>query len=386
MTAREHETQTAGAEPPVIDLAAEEVGGASDTATPEEPEAEAENPPSTPRRAFPTRTMTVTILTVVAIIAGALAYRSFGERLWPGERTTAMEQRLAALDASTHTLNQQLTVLGSAVDDLKAANSKLSERVDNALSAANSAAEQTKGLDERLSGDESALGDLQVRIEQVRNAPAGGSGNTTALAASLDALSKRVAALEEAVAALKSAPPPPTGGNPDTALLSQALADLKAKLASGAPYEAEAQTINRLVPGIAALDRLLPYAASGLPTATSLAGDIEALAATLPSVEPKVETADQGYWSGLTQFLGSIVTVRNIGETDWKAIGAKAAAEARAGDLAAANARLGEGGATLPPQLAQWRTKATARLGVDAAAEEVSQAVLRELSTSAGKS
>jgi hypothetical protein len=194
-------------------------------------------------------------------------------------------------------------------------------------------------------------------------------------------LAARVAALEEAVAALKSGPAPETGGTLETALLSQALADLKAKLANGAPYEAEAQTIARLVPGAPGLDRLSPYSATGLPTVQGLAGEIETASRALPVAEGgDVQTADSGGWAVVGDLLGSIVTIRTIGEVDWRDIAVKAAQDARSGNLPAAIARLDDSEAPLPPPLGEWRDKAKARIGADQALEEVSTAVLRVLS------
>jgi len=385
MTMRENETQGSGAEPPVIDLEAEEVAGAAETATPDAPPPEPEIPPPAPRKKHPVRSIAIAGLAVVAILAGAVAYRSFGERLWPSGRSLAMEERLAALDATTRTLNNQVTGLGAALDELKTANSAASERIDEASSTAHSAADQMKALDRRLAQAETGLKAARDAISAIGSSTTGSSG-TGVPPAELEALAARVSALEDAVAALKSAPPSPLGGNAETAALSQALADLKAKLVSGAPYEAEAHTIARLAPGIAALDMLLPYAASGLPTPPMLANEIKTIGDGLPDAKSPAEASDSGFWGTIDQLLGSVVTVKTIGEIDWKDLCAKAAADAGAGRLAEAIARLDDSETALPPELAQWRGKAKARLGADAAIEDVSTAVLRVLSTSPGKS
>jgi hypothetical protein len=385
MTTREHETQSGAAEPPVIDLDAEEVASASDTARPEEPKPEIEEP-KRPARRMSGRTLAAGALIVVAVIAGGFLYRGFGERLWPSDRMVAIEDRLATLDATARTLNNQIAGLGAAVDAMKSANSAITARIEDA--AAKAAAEQRTSSDERITQVEADLRSLQEQLASLTASVKSSSGgvDTGVSAAELSRLSARVSALEEAVAALKAAPPSPAGGSPETAALSQALADLKAKLASGTPYEAEVQTIDRLAPGIAALGRLLPYAATGLPTADALAHEIERIAAGLPGPEPQVDTADSGYWGSFTSLLGSIVKVRTIGEPDWKDITAKAGAAARSGDLAGAIAGLDVSEAPLPAELARWRDTAKARIGADVAIEEVSAAVLRLLSKSAGKS
>jgi hypothetical protein len=385
MTTREHETHGGEAEPPVLDLPAEEVAGAAQSRPADEPKPRFEEPSPNLRRLGWARAVMMAALLVMAFAIGAVGYRSFGERFWPSDRSLAMDGRLSALEATTHTLTSQITGIGAIVDAMKATQAGLPERIDQVASVANSSAERLKRFDQQLAESEQGLKSAREAIATLRSSSSGGT-NAGVAPADLDALTKRVTALEEAMAALKSAPSPPTGENPETATLSQAVADLKAKVASGAPYDSEARTISRLVPGIPAIDRLLPYAASGLPTTESLAGEIASLAASLPGPAPDAQGADNGYWSQIDRFLASIVTVRTIGEADWKVVCAKAAADAKAGNLASALSLLDQNQAALPSSVAQWRDKARARAAADAAVEEVSAAVLKALAGPTGKS
>jgi hypothetical protein len=336
-------------------------------------------------------------LAIIAVLAGAALYRTFGERFWPSDRMHSLEERVATLDAATRTLNTQLNALGTELGTLKSDAAGLSSRVDEASNRARTTADGLAAADgklakaaERIGANEQRLGRTERDLKTVRNEIAklgtasGGTTVATGPAVSpseIEDLERRLTALEQAVADLKSKPATP-GVSPEIAMLSQALADFKAKVASGAPFEAEAQTIARLVPGIAALDRLMPYAGSGVPTPAQLADELDAIAAGLPGAPPKTAATNEHWWS----FLTSVVTVRTVGEADWKAICAKAAADIRAGNLAMGVARLDGNDAPLPPELVKWREKAGARAGAGAAVEEISEAVLRGISNPAQKS
>jgi hypothetical protein len=415
MTTREHEHEPGGRS--AIDVEAEEVTPAVDTDVPAqaEPDARAEPheeasldepaippvvPPEAPRRrrrSFARRVLPALALVIIAVVAGAALYRSFGERFWPSDRMHSLEERVATLDATTRTLNTQLNAVGSELGTLKSDAASLSSRADEALSRARTTADGLTAADgklakinERIGANEQRLGRAEQDLKAVRNeivklgTASGGTTVATGAAVSpskTEDLERRLTALEQAVADLKSKPAPP-GVSPEIALLSQALADFKAKVASGAPFEAESQAIARLVPGVAALDRLMPYAASGVPTPAQLADELDAISAGLPGRLPEAAGNDEHWWS----FMTSVVTVRTVGQADWKAICAKAAADIRAGNLAMGIARLDGNDAPLPPELVKWREKAGARAGAGAAVEDISEAVLRVIGNPAQKS
>src|SRR4051812_16868211 len=97
--------------PPVIDLEARDM-----TAEPEpqpEPESAAEPEPAPPvppppRRRRPWAAWAVAAIALLAIFAGAWAYKSYGQRFWPSDEMTAMARRLAALEATSKTLGDQM--------------------------------------------------------------------------------------------------------------------------------------------------------------------------------------------------------------------------------------------------------------------------------------
>jgi hypothetical protein len=168
-----------------------------------------------------------------------------------------------------------------------------------------------------------------------------------------------------------------------TAGLSQALSDLKAKIAAGTPYQAEYDRIARMVPAAAGLDTVAAHAAEGLPDAKGLAAELEALKPSLPQPEaPPAE--DNSYFGTVMKSLSGIVTVRPIGETDWPQVAEKAAAFAQAGDLTQAIGVIDTAEGDKPIALTQWRDRAVARLKLEEALSQVSEAVIRQLAALGG--
>ena len=193
MTTREHETQASGAEPPVIDLAAEEVGG--DTGKPDEAKPETESVSSAaeqPSRRPPTKTIVAAVVAVLAVVAGALLYRNFGERVWPGDRILALEDRIASLDATAHTFSSQLAGLGAAVDRMRAAGAAAGAKIDDAAATAHDASERLKDLEGRMGEAEADLKRQQEALASLRPAAAGSTQSGGASSAQLAALTSTI--------------------------------------------------------------------------------------------------------------------------------------------------------------------------------------------------
>jgi hypothetical protein len=73
------------------------------------------------------------------------------------------------------------------------------------------------------------------------------------------------------------------------------------------------------------------------------------------------------------------VTIRVVGETDWRDVAERARAYAETNDLAAAISLIARAEGEPPAALVAWRTRAQARLDGEAALNDLSAAVLREL-------
>jgi hypothetical protein len=232
-----------------------------------------------------------------------------------------------------------------------------------------------------LAAAETALKDVASNLEDLKQTATTAGGGTVDGGA-LAALALRIEALEKDVASLKSAGN--AGGGETVAALSQALADLKAKIAAGAAYQDEYDRIARMVPAAEGLDILAIHASRGLPGAQALAGELKELMPSLPRPGTGDSAGGSSYWDSLWNTLTSVVKIRDIGEADWPALAGECASLAAAGELIQCMTLLDKAEGTKPAALSQWRDRAAARLELEAAAEQVSQAVLRQIAALGG--
>jgi hypothetical protein len=196
----------------------------------------------------------------------------------------------------------------------------------------------------------------------------------------LAVLAQRLDALEKDVASLKTVSAP-SDQSAATATLSQSLSDLKAKIAAGASYRAELERISRMVPAAAGLDTLSANANEGLPTAVGLAAELTGLIPLLPRPEIALPSSENSYLDSFWDAMKSVITIRRIGETDWQDLAAKCAALAESGDLAQAIEKIDAAEGAKPSALSGWRDRAAARIALEAALEDTSQAVLRQITS-----
>jgi hypothetical protein len=375
MAKKKPEAADEAVRPQIIDLEAETV-----TVEQDQPASEPEQQPAPPTPAPGKRSYTAYWL-LAALLAGAIGggwlYRDYLAAYLPTSATTDLANRVATLEAQVKTQNDQLSGIAKSANDSQAKAASAENLARDASTQLQSALESAKSLDARLQTLGSDLAAARSDIETLRNAPPPAATGTSGSIGSgaLTALSARVETLEKELASLKSASASPAAI--DTTALSQAAADLKARFAAGAPYKAEIDRIALMVPAAAGLEQLAPYAEAGLPDAAGLATELRALAPTLPKPEAE-SAAEEGFWAA----LGSIVTVRKIGEVDWQAIAMSAASLAGDGKLAEAITTVDSPEGAKPPGLSQWRERAAARLRLEAALSEFSAAIERQLAAS----
>jgi hypothetical protein len=362
MNTIENDSQGSKARSPVIDLDAEDISPAADTGETEPPKEEPVSSPPPERTPFWTRNRITAIGAILAALLGAWLYREFGADFWPPASVSALEQRLGTVEASNRTLNQQLTSLGGTIDALKAETAKLTSTT----------ASKDQDLEARLADMDKAVSELRESITAL------GSGTTgnTADPAQLADLTQRIEKLEQAVAALREGggtPPTTTTSGEDFSQLSQALADLKAKFAAGVPYEEELDRIAVYVPQNPDLADLQSSASSGIANAAALGSALEALVPSLSGPGASdANTADAG---GFWAWVGTVVKIRDLNTLDWAELARSAAADAKAGDLKAAIARIEETGGDPPPKVAEWRDRARQRLKAEGALAQLTAAV-----------
>lgn len=412
MTDQKSDDERGRPEPQVIDLTAEEIRPEESAAEPaaietesetkaedirredDFPQAEAEPaypppPPLSPqpavRRRSPSPLWFIAAL-ILGLIAGGWLYRDWLSAYFPNNQVAAMAVRLDTLEASSQALANQVAALGQPIEAATQAANAAAADARTAQSGIGDVAARIDGIDQRIAATETALATAQADLDQLRKAVSAGSGTTggggTVDNAALAALGQRLDALEKDVASLKT-----SGGSGETATvtsaLSQALSDLKAKVAAGTGFAAEYDRIARMVPAAAGLDVLASAAESGLPSAPGLAQELRAAIPALPQPAAPAPEPD-GYWDSLLDQLSGIVTIRDIGEANWPQLAEKSSAFAEAGDLNQAISSIDAAEGEKPMALTQWRDRAAARLRLEAALEQVADAVLRQIAALGG--
>lgn len=363
---------SSGAKPTIIDLNAEQVIDDS-----VETAARDTHPAPAPARKRSWRLLASLAAIAAAVVAGAWLYKDFLSGYFPSDAMQAATARIEVLEAQSKTLNDQLTALANQSEELRVLTANASKQSDEALAAAKDMAARTASSGAQLAATENSVAELKSALAALQNAPAQSQGSDGNSGPALAALARRVDEVEKQLASLKAAKPP-SGLAERNAALSQALSDLKAKIAAGASYQREYDRIASLVPAAAGLDSLAARAAEGLPTASGLAQELRAQISNLPRPAAETPTED-GYLSRFWNALDGIITIRKVGETDWPTVASHAADLADSGDLAGAIKLLDAAEGEKPVTISQWRERAAARLALESTLAETDAAVLRQL-------
>lgn len=361
----------AAVKPQVIDLDAVDV-------TPDEvAPPDAETPPSEPPPRKPkesSRTwLWAALLVALGAVAGGWLYRDMLSAWFPSNEMQAMSARIGALEVSNKALTEQAGAASAAADGATRKVADLDTAVKGAAGAANAAGQTTAALDARIATLEQSAQSLSDDLAKLRSgltASTAGAGNADP--AALAAIGQRLDALEKSVAALKSGAVTPADAAQVSAL-RQSLADLQAKIAAGAPYRADLDNVLRMVPAAGGNDLIASYADNGLANAQGLAAELRAAAATLP--KPQAPANDGGYVSSFWNAVTSVVTIHDVGDTDWPVLAETAAKLADENKLAEAVAALDAAQGAMPDGLAKWRDRAIARTRLETAVAELAQAV-----------
>ena len=357
--------------PQVIDLEAEDI------TVEENP-----SPPPLPPHPVSKRNPRTTIaLIAVAALAGAIGggwvYKDFLATYLPSNEMLATQGRIEVLEAQSKSMTEQLTAVASAEDQLKSLIKSLDAQMKAAAENSKSATEERAAAEARVAAIEAASNSIKTEIAELKTLIEAGvpASATNDSAPQLQALVKRLEALEKQPATT------PQDNSVAASRLTQSLSDLKAKIAAGTAYRPEVDKIAAQVPAAAGLDTLLSRADAGLPNAQGLAAELNAIIPQLPKPAVAATPAEESYVDSLWNALGDIITIRQIGETDWPALASQTAALAEAGDLSEAIKKIDGAEGAKPVALNQWRERAAARLILEAALEETSTAVLRQIAT-----
>lgn len=309
---------------------------------------------------------------VLSAVGGGWAYRDFLSSYLPSDQVEAMAARMDGLEATTKTLNGKVEAVIGFTDEMKsqlAAVQTAAAEITNLKSDSSAGKSAVVNLEKALAGVNSSLEDLKAQVA------AGGTGDgSTVMPAIGSAFSARLEAIEKDVASLKQAGKVAV----DTTVLSQSLADLKAKIAAGTSYQTEIDRIALMVPAAEGLDILQSHAAKGLPNAAGLAAELKLAAINLPKAEPAA-APDDSWWGYASSLAAGLVTIKTSGTEDWEQVALQASALSEQGDLSAALTNLSKLEGALPVELQSWHDRASARLEVERAVEKTSAAVLRQI-------
>jgi hypothetical protein len=256
-----------------------------------------------------------------------------------------MAERLAAADNAMKSLGIALTALNRHSDDIAANASQAREHADAAAKA---------------------VTELRASLQEVMK-------NTSAgiLPADLDALQKRIAALEQSAKAARDEIAKASTSDA-AARLALSAAALRETIVSGAPFTAELAQAKSLGADEKVLAPLALFAATGVPTPTALAQELRALIPAMLKVSG-AQTPEGGFIERLQANAGKLVRIRPVDAPpgdDASAVLARIEIDAAKADIAAALSDLGKLTDATRASAQAWIAKAQAQQAALAAARQ----------------
>ncbi len=265
------------------------------------------------------------------------------------QQDPALVSRLAAMEATTKSLGDSVTALGTRVDQIAGAVQAAQAQAKSAADAADAAKSTAQGGVAR---------------------------------SDIDALNSRIAALESTVKSLSDNVTHQTASaNDGAARLTIAAETLRAAVERGAPYQAELAAVKRLGADQSATAPLEPFAAAGAPTSAALAGELAALApALMKAVEPAPsDNSLVGRIEGSVHRLIRITPVDAPTGTDPQSVAVRISADAAHADINAALADIAKLPDAAKSTVAAWTQKAQARDAALAASRQLAANALAAL-------
>lgn len=390
---------------PTIDLTATEVPPAQDTAPPppqpDPPPAAAEAASEEPGQTEAQPERIGGALGLAAFAGGAAGVAAtllvllglYGAGLLPLQRTTmaapqgtadnkgvdALTQRVGALEAEIKKLpvgdtdlTDRLAAAEGAMKSLGVALAALSHRSDDIAANAGQARE-------RADAAAKAVTDLRASVQDAaKNSSAGLTPSD------LDALQKRIAALEQSAKAARDDIAKASSADV-AARLALSAAILRDAVTSGAPFAAELAQAKALDADDKILAPLAPFAESGLPAASALAHELNALLPVMIKIA-NASAPQGGFLDRLEANAGKLVRIRPITAPpgdEPSAVLARLEIDTAKSDIAAALADFGKLDEATRAPAQGWIQKAQARQAALAAAKQFSADTARALAPKA---
>ena len=284
------------------------------------------------------------------------------------QRVGKIEATLAKLPPADTSVADKLTAADNAMKALGLALTALSQRTSD---AAGNAADARKAADAAMK----AVSDLRASMQT-----AAAANSASVPRADMEALEKRVAALETQTKAAREAINT-NSGNDNAARLAMSAAVLRDAVAVGAPYAAELAAVKALGGNDKALQPLEPFAKDGAPTAQTLAHELAALTPQMLKIAgTPPPSAD--FLAKLEANAARLVRVRPVNAPQGKdaaTVLARLEVDCANDDIAAALADLAELPDNVRAPAEAWIAKAKARQAAVAAARQYAAATARAL-------
>ena len=284
------------------------------------------------------------------------------------QRVDKIEATLAKLPATNMDLADKLAAADKAMKSLGLVLTALSHRTDDAVA---NAADARKAADTAAK----AVVDLQTSM-----AATAASGAASPPSADLEALQKRIGALETQAKAAHEAIVG-NGGSDNAARLALSAGVLRSAVMIGAPYVDELAAVKQLGGDGAALAPLSPFAAGGAPTAQALAQELSAL---MPQMQKIAGAAPPSadFLAKLQANAARLVRIQPVKAPqgdDTSAVLARLEVDAANADITAALADLGKLPDKIRAPATGWIEKAKARQAALEAATQYAAATARAL-------
>ena len=247
------------------------------------------------------------------------------------QRVSKIEEAIKKLPASDPGIAERLTAADNAMKSLGIALAALNRRSDEIAANASQARE-------RADAAAKAVTDLRAGMQDVaKNSPAGISP------AELDALQKRLAALEQSAKAARDDIAKASSAD-IAARMALSAAALRDAVASGAPYTVELAQAKSLGADEKVLASLAPFATTGIPTAQAMAQELRALLPAMLKISG-AQVPQGGFLERLQANAGKLVHIRPVdappGDVP-SAVLARLEVDAAKADIAAALGDLGK--------------------------------------------
>lgn len=334
------------------------------------------SPAGTPRQPRSKRNLAlVATLVAVSVAAGGWLYRDVLSNFLPTDQMNIMAARIDSLETLNATLNKKVDAIVGFNDEM-----------ESKIEAAQAQGVAVLKLQSEISQNKSEIAALQkslktsvdsmegLKSQLLASGSANGDVANPALILRLDGLEKDFNSLKQGA-----------GTKDDTAVLSQSLSDLRAKIAAGTGFQSEIARIKIMVPAAEGLDFLEAQADTGIPNAAGLAVELRNLLPQLQPAPSKTISSDSSWWSYAANLASGIITVKTIGSADWNSAASQAIAASEQGDLATAISLLEKVDSAMPAEIQKWHDRASARVAIEQALEKVSGAVMRDIAAKGQK-